>query len=186
MDNKIKNQKTERVPIFVLAGIFFMAGFFTNDFKTIDVNELKVYSNESSKDQEDIDFSNMLGLASFEGSWEVIGSDINILNEVNAVKVNCWLDTSICNVAQANIYQGSDLFDKTFSNDIDYYDIVEWTNNGRIVAKVTSGCEDTIINADMKTRVVTLTESTKEGADKEFCADQEPVLMKLIYRNKDY
>lgn len=185
MKNKLQDSFKKILP-FLLIGLlgYVLYSTISND-TNIGIYDLKVYHDSLEMDDEYLDFVNRIGLASFEGSWEVVGSDEKILNEVNAVKIDCWLDIQTCNVAQANIYTG-DFFDGQFANNISYYEISNWTEDGQITAITKSPCEKTVLKADIKTRIVTLTESKLEDAKIELCAEGNTVLLKLSPRNYDF
>lgn len=108
----------------------------------------------------------------YEGNDWMAGGEI--INNVNAVSIDCWLNKKVCDVAQANVYDGM------LTNGISYYDIIEWSSSGQITAISSSLCEDQTLKADIKTKVVTLTESKKQNANPELCVQSnEPFVLKL-------
>lgn len=154
-----------------------LIGYIISNATTLSVNELKTPSAIYVGEDKDVAFVNSLGLASFDGAWVVVSGD-EMVNDVNSVAVDCWLENKICNVAQADV-----VFDDLFSNNISYYDITEWSPSGQITAISSSFCEDQILKADIKTKVVTLTESRKDNADKTMCVQSgEPMVLKLGQR----
>lgn len=160
--------------IIAILAVGVLIGFFISNATTLSVDELQTPSANFVGKDEDVVFANGLGLASFDGAWVVVSGG-KIVNDVNSVAVDCWLDKKICNVAQADV-----VFDNLFSNNISYYDIMEWTESGQITAISSSLCEDQILKADIKTKVVTLTEARKDNADKEICVQGgEPIVLKL-------
>lgn len=161
-----------KIAVLLLLGS--LVGFIVSDATTISIEELKTPSDSFVGKDEDVAFANSLGLAIFGGAWVVVSGE-EMVNDVNSVAVDCWLDKKICNVAQADV-----IFDDLFSNNISYFDITEWTTSGQISAISSSLCEDQILKADIKTKVVTLTEAKKDDADKEMCVQgREPTVLKL-------
>lgn len=162
--------------IFILA-VGVLVGYIIFNLTTLSVDELKTPSASYVGKDKDVAFANNLGLASFDGAWVVVSGG-KMVNNVNSVDIDCWLKNKICNVAQADI-----VFDDLFSNNISYYDIIEWSSSGQITAISSSLCEDQILKADIKTKVVTLTESRKDNANKTVCVQSgQPMVLKLGQR----
>ena len=172
MNNK-KNILFSAVTLLV-GGLF---GYLVASITTVSIRDLKTPNSSFIGKDEDVRFANNLGLASFDGAWIVVSGG-EIVNDVNSVAIDCWADKKICNVAQADV-----LFKDLFSNNISYYEITDWSASGQITAISESLCENTILKADIKTKVVTLTESKKEDADKSLCVQSnEPMVLKLGQR----
>lgn len=149
-------------------------GYGVSDGTSISIDELTTPSSTFVGTDQNVAFANNLGLATFDGSWVQVSGE-EMVNDINAVSIDCWLETGLCNVAQADV-----IFDDMFTNNIGYYQIVEWSASGQITAVTSSACEETIIKADIKSKVVTLTESPLEDANPEFCTEAfEPVVLKL-------
>lgn len=162
-----------KIILAVVAGIGL--GFLISDITTVSEKELLVSSSSElvTGDEEDVNFANSLGLASFDGAWISVTNE-KIVNDVNSVYINCWLERKICDIAQANVVDGS------IYNDLDYYGISQWSDTGQITATAESVCEEQVLKADIKTKVVTLTESRKSGADNTMCSSQSsPSVLKL-------
>ncbi len=167
----MEEKNSQKTVLILFTGI--LAGYIIASAMTLSVNELKTLSATYVGEEKDVTFANNLGLASFDGAWVVVSGG-EMVNNVNSVAVDCWLKDKICNVAQA------DVIDNLFSNNISYYKIIEWSPSGQITAINSSLCEDQIIKADIKTKVVTLTESRKENVDKAMCVQgSEPMVLKL-------
>lgn len=161
----------------LILGTGVLIGFIISNTTTLSVEELKTPSASYVVEDKDVAFTNSLGLASFYGAWIVVSGD-EIVNDVNSVAVGCRLDKKICNVAQADV-----IFDDLFLNNISYYEITDWSQSGQITAVKSSLCEDQILKADIKTKVVTLTEVRKDNADKTMCVQSgEPMVLKLGQR----
>lgn len=164
-----------RTILILIVGM--LTGYIISGTTTLSVNELRTPSPTYIGGEKDIAFANSLGLASFDGAWIVVSGG-KMVNNVNSVAVDCWLEKKICNIAQADV-----IYDGLFSNNISYYDITEWSSSGQITAISSSSCEDQILKADIKTKVVTLTESRKDNADKTMCfQSSEPMVLKLGQR----
>lgn len=170
-------EKKNLPKIILILGVGVLIGYIISNATTLSVRELKTPSANYVGEEKDVAFANSLGLASFDGAWVVVSGG-EMVNDVNSVAVDCWLDKKICNVAQADV-----VFDDLFSNNISYYDITEWSQTGQITAISSSLCEDQILKADIKTKVVTLTEARKDNADKTMCVQSgEPMVLKLGQR----
>lgn len=170
-------EKKNLPKIILILGIGILIGYIISNATTLSVGELKTPSASYVGEDKDVAFANSLGLASFNGAWVVVSGG-KIVNDINSVIVDCWLEKKICNVAQADV-----LFDDVFSNNISYYDITEWSQAGQITAISESLCEDQILKADIKTKVVTLTEARKDNVDKKMCVqNSEPIVLKLGQR----
>lgn len=165
----------ENLPkMFPILLIGILLGYILSQTSGLSVANLRTPSNTYMGEDKDIIFANSLGLASFYGSWLHVSGE-EIINNVNSVSVDCWLEKKICNIAQSNI-----LPDGLFINDISYFEITEWSPLGQITAISGSICEDQVLKADIKTKVVTLTEARKDNADKTTCVEStEPVVLKL-------
>lgn len=169
-------KKSVLITIFMVA-ISFVIGFVISSTISFSVNDLKTPSAQYTGDDKDVALANSLGLASFDGAWIVVSGG-EMINAVNSVAIDCWLETKICNVAQADV-----ILNDLFSNRISYYEISDWSASGQITAISSSLCEDQILKADIKTKVVTLTESRKEDADITMCdSSDEPIVLKLGQR----
>lgn len=171
-------QNKNLLKIILMLSIGVLIGFLISNTTTVSVEELKTTSSASyAGDEEDVAFVNSLGLATFDGAWIVVSGG-EIVNDINSVAIDCWLDRKICNVAQAQV-----VFGDLFSNDISYYDITEWSKSGQITAISSSMCEDQILKADIKTKVGILTEARKDVVDKAACVQsREPIVLKLEQR----
>ncbi|OHA24413.1 MAG: hypothetical protein A3D50_00145 [Candidatus Taylorbacteria bacterium RIFCSPHIGHO2_02_FULL_44_12] len=171
----MEKKNLPKIILILAIGVFI--GYIISNITTLSINELKTPSASYVGEDKDVAFANNLGLASFDGAWIVVSGG-EMVNDVNSVAVDCWLENKICNVAQADV-----VFDDMFSNDIFYYDITEWSQSGQITAISSSLCEDQILKADIKTKVVTLTEARKDNADKTMCVQSgEPMVLKLGQR----
>lgn len=171
----MENKNLPKIIIILVIGT--LIGYVISGATTLSVNELKTPSASYVGEDKDVAFANSLGLASFNGAWVVVSGG-EMVNGVNSIAVDCWLENKICNVAQADV-----VFDDLFSNNISYYDITEWSQTGQITAVSSSLCEDQILKADIKTKVVTLTEARKDNADKTMCVQSgEPMVLKLGQR----
>jgi hypothetical protein len=170
------NKNSISVTIFIVV-ISLVVGYTIANAIIFSIYELKTPSSSYVGKDEDVAFANSLGLASFDGAWVVVSGD-EMTNAINTVAIDCWLENMICNVAQADV-----VLEGLFSNRISYYEITEWSPSGQITAVSSSLCEDQILKADIKTKIVTLTESRKEDADTAMCADSdEPMVLKLGQR----
>lgn len=170
-------EKKNLPKLILILDVGVLIGYVISNATTLSVRELKTPSASYVGEDKDVAFANSLGLASFDGAWVVVFGG-EMVNDVNSVAVDCWFDKKICNVAQADV-----VFDNLFSNNISYYDITEWSQAGQITAISSSLCEDQILKADIKTKVVTLTESRKDNADKTMCVQNgEPMVLKLGQR----
>ncbi|OHA58818.1 MAG: hypothetical protein A2571_00325 [Candidatus Vogelbacteria bacterium RIFOXYD1_FULL_44_32] len=178
MNWNIKKFREEIVTKNVVALVLgILLGFVLYDASTISINELKTPSLNFVKDDQSVELTNRLGLASFDGAWVAVSGG-EMTNDVNSVAIDCWLEEKICNIAQADV-----IFDDQFTNGMSYYDITEWTKSGQITAISSSLCEDQILKADIKTMVVTLTEARKDDADSEMCVQgSTPMVLKLSSR----
>lgn len=170
-------EKKKLPKMILILSVGILIGCVISNATTLSVDELKTPSASYVGKDKDVALVNSLGLASFDGAWVVVSGG-EMVNDVNSVAVDCWLDEKICNVAQADV-----VFDDMFSNNISYYDITEWSQTGQITAISSSLCEDQILKADIKTKVVTLTEARKDNADKTMCVQSgEPMVLKLGQR----
>lgn len=171
----MQKETIQKIPkLAILLFIGGLIGFFISNIVTLSVKELRIPSATYAGKDKDVAFANSLGLASFDGAWLVVSGG-EIVNDINSVVVDCWRDRKICNVAQADI-----LPDNIFSNNISYYDISEWSESGQITAISSSLCEDQILKADIKTKVVTLTETKKDNVDEKICVpNNQPMVLKL-------
>lgn len=152
-------------------------GIYIYSVNVTTIDEIGVFSFDYIKTSEDVNFSNTLGLATFDGAWLPVNID-DMVNTTNAVHISCWLHSMECQVAQADLY--SLLGKPTLGNKINYYEIKDWSIDGQITAVTSSGCEDDILKADIKNNTVILTESLKENANKTICPqDSKPVILKL-------
>lgn len=163
-----------KTALFLVLGI--VIGVIIAHATTVSVRELKTPAFTMMGDDKTVEFANSLGLVSFQGAWVVVSGE-EMVNNINSVEIDCWLERKTCYVAQANVVDGD------FYNGLDYYDITEWSNTGQITAISTTVCEDQILKADIKTKVVTLTEAGKDNADSEFCVQAlVPTVLKLSSR----
>ncbi|MFA5831431.1 MAG: hypothetical protein WC878_06385 [Candidatus Paceibacterota bacterium] len=170
-------QKKNLPKIILILGIGILIGYVISNVTTLSVEELKTPSASYASKDEYVAVINSLGLAPFDGAWVVVSGG-EMVNDINSVAIDCWFDKKICNVAQADV-----VFEDIFSNNISYYDITEWSQTGQITAISSSECEDQILKADIKTNVVTLTETRKDNADKAVCVQSGmPMVLKLGQR----
>lgn len=163
--------------LIIIIVLSFASGYIYKKYSSINVDDLRVAHTKVLLDNKQVDSQNQLGLATFDGAWVSIG-DKEMVNKINSVHIACWLDRKECLVAQANIIP-KDIFGPGFYNDIRYYEIIQWTGEGQIIAKSRSICEEQIINADIKTSTVTLVESKLQNSDKTLCAHTVDFMLKL-------
>src|SRR3989344_1108273 len=86
------NMEKKNLPkIILILGVGVLIGYIISNATTLSVRELKTPSASYVGEDKDVAFANSLGLASFDGAWVVVSGG-EMVNDVNSVAVDCWLD----------------------------------------------------------------------------------------------
>lgn len=156
-------------------------GYFLYDFRSVTIDELSVYSSSDlTKGSEIVKMSNDFGVASFDGIWKSATNE-KIVNSINSVYIDCWLDDNYCKIAQSNIIPDDWLTKESlYTNSISYYKITQWSDKGEITAENKTTCENQVLKASISTGVVTLTESVIQNTENVLCTkDKKPTALIL-------
>ncbi len=167
----MKNKTLQTIVLSLIIGALVSFAIFNTS--NLSIKNIRTPSFEIAGTDKDVSFANNLGFTNFIGAWIHVSGE-EIVNELNSVSIDCFVYRKTCEVAQANIVGN------IFSNNISYFEIVEWSTTGQITATSDSLCNDEVLKADIKTKVVTLTSSSKVDAEETICSKRlAPIVLKL-------